>query len=74
MGFGSQLGRENQPKIDPKGHLENDMEKKPSRKRFGGVLGLQNPSTSAETGWRRLEPAARGRGGGDAGATPRKDS
>ena len=32
--------------------------------RLGGVLGLQNPSQSA----------ARGRGGGDAGATPRKDS
>ena len=51
-------------KIDPKGHQKNDREKRASWKRLGGVLGLQNPS----------DAAARGRGGGDAGATPRKDS
>ena len=61
-------------KIDPKGHQKNDREKRASWKRLGGVLGFQNPPTSAGGGWRRLEAAARGRGGGDAGATPRKDS
>ena len=54
-------------KIDPKGHQKNDREKRASWKRLGGVLGLQNPLDP-------LDPAARGRGGGDAGATPRKDS
>jgi len=47
-------------KIDPKGHQKNDRGKRASWKRLGGVLGLQNPSTSAGGGWRRLEAAARG--------------
>ena len=51
-------------KIDPKGHQKNDREKRASWKRLGGALGLQNPRV----------PAGTGRGGGDAGATPRKDS
>ena len=61
-------------KIDPKGHQKNDRGKRASWKRLVGVLGLQNPSTSAARGWTRLDAAGRGRGGGDAGATPRKDS
>ena len=36
--------------------------------------GSKNPWESAVRGWRRLEAAGRGRGGGEAGATPRKDS
>ena len=51
-------------KIDPKGHQKNDREKRASWKRLGGVFGLQNPRV----------PPGTGRGGGDAGATPRKDS
>ena len=54
-------------KIDPKGHQKNDRGKRASWKRLGGVLGLQNPPEA-------LDAAGRGRGGGDAGATPRKDS
>ena len=57
-------------KIDPKGHQKNDREKRASWKRLGGVLGLQNPPQSGGGGCTRLEAAARGRGGGDAGATP----
>ena len=61
-------------KIDPKGHQKNDRSKRASWKRLGGVLGLQNPPASAGGGWTRLEAAGAGRGGGVAGATPRKDS
>ena len=53
-------------KIDPKGHQEKMIGKKASWKRLGGVLGSQNPRDP-------IRLAGRGRGGGDAGATPRKD-
>ena len=81
MGFGSQLGRENRPKIHqksiPKGIRKMTGEKGP----LGSVLEaswsskIHGPRLEPAGGGRfRLEAAGPGRGGGDAGATPRKDS
>ena len=81
MGFGSQLGRENRPKIHqksiPKGIRKMIGKKGP----LGSVLEASwgskihwNRLEAAARGWRRLHAAGGGRGGGDAGATPRKDS
>ena len=71
MGFGNQLRRENRPKIDQKS-IPKGIRK---------MIGKKGPLGSVlEASWRRLGApksigaAARGRGGGDAGATPRKDS
>ena len=72
--FGSQVepswhGKSSQ---DPsKNALKNNEKSKASWRRLGGrILGLQNSWDALVP----LQPAARGRGGGDAGATPRKDS
>ena len=54
-------------KIDPKGDQKNEREKRASWKRLGAPKSIG-------AGWRRLHAAGTGRGGGGAGATPRKDS
>ena len=71
MGFGNQVGRENRPKIDqksiPKG-IRKMIEKKGLLEASWRRLGAPK---SIGLGCTRLEA---GRGGGDAGATPKKDS
>ena len=74
----SQVGMENRAKIDQKAHGKYDEKKEgileTSWRPLGSSWRRLGAPKSMDLGWRRLEPAARGRGGGDAGATPRKDS
>ena len=71
MGFGSQLGRENRPKIDQKS-IPKGIRKMIGKK---GLLGsVLEASWGSKIHRSRLHAAGPGRGGADAGATPRKDS